>query len=502
MNVFLGAYYDETKTPIAVNTPYEHWFARRGLRGGRTDCLARKWVAKPGEYAVHGDVVSLYPSVQIDNEFPIGIPISFIYKPQLVNNENKEWLRKARNDGKTRLNFKQRYNPNRKYNGYIEVNGHWENKSVMFPALPTRYECNDSVKTVFSLLPVKNEVFTTMELEKAIQQGFVVDDVIQLQHYPCSAKIFGEFVKDFVRLKVEASKLPSNVDEIISRSLSKYDINIIKENIGFRPALRQVAKIVLNSLWGKFAQRNNFTSVEYINTESDNSINAFMKDTLAAAHGNLDISIPEKINDNLAWYTKANSKKAIMKKDKDLTKTNVALAGFVTAYARLKLLSALEPFGCQILLFDTDSFITIIRNQQDIAKLPEFIDVLGEWSLENKLTSFYGLRPKSYLEIFDNGNNDLKCKGVVNNLENQRLFNPETFKQLVTRQIPTIITNQMVFEWSNKKDAPMKTINRVKAITLPEEAEIKGKLVNDNYIVPFGFENDGSFDLENLCFNN
>ncbi|KYN38088.1 hypothetical protein ALC56_07548 [Trachymyrmex septentrionalis] len=72
--------------------------------------------------------------------------------------------------------------------------------------------------------------------------------------------LFTEYINSFLKLKQEASGWPSECldDEIKEQYLRKYEktegIVFNKNNIARNPGLRSVAKLCLNSFWGKFGQ--------------------------------------------------------------------------------------------------------------------------------------------------------------------------------------------------------------------------------------------------------
>jgi len=75
---------EQTRDKWAVLTPSEYWFARRCLRGGRTDVRKLYHKLSPEEIArgvkiKYVDVVSMYPAVQVKYPYPVGAPIVHIY---------------------------------------------------------------------------------------------------------------------------------------------------------------------------------------------------------------------------------------------------------------------------------------------------------------------------------------------------------------------------------------------------------------------------------------
>ena len=86
--------------------------------------------------------------------------------------------------------------------------------------------------------------------------------------------------------------------------------------------------------------------------------------------------------------------------------TNVALAAFVTCYARLKLFSELTKIGKNVLYFDTDSIIFVANENDYVPPLGEF---LGEFTNEidpeegDYIDEFVSAGPKNYAYKLNTG---------------------------------------------------------------------------------------------------
>ena len=110
--------------------------------------------------------------------------------------------------------------------------------------------------------------------------------------------------------------------------------------------MRAIAKIMLNSLWGKLAQRENMTKAEYISEPSKffdlvTNPNKIVK--------NVDIC-----RENLLLVNRDDTESSV----EPHACSKVIVAAFVTAQARLKLVEPLEKLNERVLYFDTDSIIT------------------------------------------------------------------------------------------------------------------------------------------------
>lgn len=113
--------------------------------------------------------------------------------------------------------------------------------------------------------------------------------------------------------------------------------------------LRALAKLMLNSFWGKFGQRNQMAKTEYF-TEAV----AYFNLVFDPRHIVKNVRI---VNDSLVavTYEQANDFVEV------LNNTNPVIAAYTTAQARLKLYSYIEKLQERVLYFDTDSIIYVSR---------------------------------------------------------------------------------------------------------------------------------------------
>ena len=113
----------------------------------------------------------------------------------------------------------------------------------------------------------------TNELNLAIEKGYEIKKIFEVWDFKeRSADLFKGYVRKFMKIKMESSKLETgegctykSVDEYKSIVKSKLGIDLGK--IEFNAGKRAIAKMCLNSLWGKFGQRNNMKKTVYV-TES------------------------------------------------------------------------------------------------------------------------------------------------------------------------------------------------------------------------------------------
>ncbi|CAB4006372.1 DNA polymerase [Paramuricea clavata] len=187
-----------------------------------------------------------------------------------------------------------------------------------------------------------------------------------------------------------ASGFPQGCDtdekkgQYIADYAAKEGIQLDPRQIVQNPGLRALAKLMLNSFWGKFAQRPNMTKVkiisdpaEYFDLLSSDQINVtdanFINDELIEVHF-----------ENVDEFVEADGK------------TNVVIAAFTTAHARLKLYGVLEQLNRRVLYFDTDSVIYVSKEDEWEPPTGSYLGQLTDELDGGYITTFVSGGPKNY----------------------------------------------------------------------------------------------------------
>ena len=238
------------------------------------------------------------------------------------------------------------------------------------------------------------------ELDKAVELGYQVLKVYEVWHFQeSSSDLFKGYVDTFLKRKQETSGWPSwcQSEEEKERYLQDYKenegIQLDRDKIEKNDGARSIFKIILNNMWGKLGQRANFPKTEITDNPTvflDLLTSSEVEVTNAILVNDEVIEIHYKLDE--AFVPPAAN-------------TNVVLAAFTTALARLKLYSVLEPLGKRVCYYDTDSVIyTVAPGEWE----PPLGDYLGELTSEIKpvtidnelkedwIVEFVGCGPKNY----------------------------------------------------------------------------------------------------------
>ena len=319
---------------------------RRAYRGGFTYCnpIYKGKTTGAGEVL---DVNSLYPSVMYNEILPFGEP--FFYEGE--------------------------YKEDKVYPLYIQrLTCSFKLKEGKIPTIQIKHSrfVDNEYLTDSGIEPVALTL-TSIDLKLFFEQYDVYD-----LHYECGWKfkgmrgLFTSYIDKWIEVKNEST---------------------INGNKG----MRQVAKIMLNSLYGKFA-----TSLD------------------------VQSKIPY-LEDDIVRYR-------LSEKD---TKEGVYLpmSAFITAYARDKTVRtsqaiktySLEKYGKDLYCYsDTDSIHTLLPIEE-LKKFCEIDDVkLGAWKHESHFERAKFIRQKTYLEEID-GEINITCAGLPNRCYDQVTW--ENFKE-------------------------------------------------------------------------
>ena len=319
---------------------------RRAYRGGFTYCNPEYKGKTTGEGEVL-DVNSLYPSVMYNEILPFGEP--FFYTGEYI--EDKVYPLYIQ---RLTCSFKIK-----------------EGKIPTIQIKHSRFIDNEYI-TDSGIEPVALTL-TSIDLKLFLEQYYVWD-----LNYECGWKfkgmrgLFTTYIDKWIEVKNEST---------------------INGNKG----MRQVAKIMLNSLYGKFA-----TSLD------------------------VQSKIPY-LEDDIVKYR-------LGEKDKK-EGVYLPMGAFITAYARDKTIRtsqaiktySLEKYGKDLYCYsDTDSIHTLLP----IEELKQFCDIdpvrLGAWDHESHFTRAKFIRQKTYLEEID-GEIKITCAGLPQRCYNQVTW--ENFKE-------------------------------------------------------------------------
>ena len=292
------------------------------------------------------------------------------------------------------------------------------------------------------------------ELNKAVEKGYTLLRVYEVYHWPERMQydadtkqggLFTPYVNAFLKLKQQASGWPgwcqteTDKGKYISDYYEREGISLDYASVQKNPGLRSLAKLCLNSFWGKFGQRLNMPQSEFIHDSCPERFFSLLSDPLKTV---TDFHIVNNHTIHLKYELKSDS---CVTDDK----TNIFIASFTTCWARLKLYDLLDRLQRQILYYDTDSIIYVSNAQVDDPPLGDYLgELTDELDAGEYIVEFVSGGPKNYAYKTSSGVESCKVRGFTLNFTNSRLINFSAVKELVTRrgdnlQVTTVNPNKI-----------------------------------------------------------
>ena len=233
----------------------------------------------------------------------------------------------------------------------------------------------------------------TPELQKVVELGYKIQYSYEVWHFHETCEgLFRDYVNTWLKIKQEASGWPKWVgddetkrQQYIRDYFEHEGIQLDYHKIEKNPGLRTLAKMMLNSMWGKFGQRLNKTQLQEF--DDPKAFHSFL-DT-----STLDVRHVSIMNDQMVEVLYQYQKEDIPVSPN----LNIFVACFTTCWARLRLYEALQLLGERVLYYDTDSVIYLEEPDQP---KPVLGDYLGEFTTEldddDYIVEFVSGGPKNY----------------------------------------------------------------------------------------------------------
>ena len=379
--------------------------------GGRVETFRLICENEECEYV---DVTSLYPYVISRKKFPVGHPTIILSDFDDIKN----------------------------YFGFIKCSI-LPPKKLKIPVLPVRV----NGKLLFPLClscakskspnycnheDIKRQIsgtWFTEEVKLAIEMGYKIKKVHQVYHFEHqSTRLFTSYMNDLYKIKLLASGEPSgiNITDYIAEVKEKEGIDLKDAVFKSNPGLRYIAKILLNSFWGRFAMKEEQAQFTFISsvTELYQMLN----------NASIEITNIRTVRENMVGITHKPKNISLV----DITNTrNIYIAVLTTGWARIELYKHLrsltEGENSQVLYCDTDSVIYSkkVTPFRTLNLSPFMGGLTNELGATEHIIDFVSAGPKNYGYKTNCDNGCLKVKGFSLSSINQTAFNINNIKQMI-----------------------------------------------------------------------
>ena len=449
---------------------------RESLYGGRTQAFKLYHLCDDNEKIKYIDYTSLYPYIQKYGIFPVG-------HPEVIT-ENFNYNIDA-------------------YFGILKVKI-LPPKSLLIPALPSRI----AGKLYFTLcrtcaeLKLKNcahksdneraieGTYVSLEIYNAVKHGYKILSIYEVWNYKETSQydpvektggLFTKYQNSAMKRKVESSGWPEHVEtdeqkkDYLEDFYNVEGIQLEPLNIAKNSGRRQISKLMANNQWGFLGMNSNKSQFkiikkkeEWLHLLNDDKINI------------TNIIFP---NDNIMFVY-------FIEKDNyhvGNTNTNVVLASFVTAQARLKLFGELNRLGERVVYCDTDSIFYLVKDGE---YEPNLCTNLGEFTNEidpedgNFIKEWVSAGKKNYAYKTDRNQTHCTVKGFTFNYLTNLKLTFDSIKRIVTTDQEETITCEQLRFIRNKKNQTIHTAIQHKQYGFVYDTRI----LLDNYnTIPFGY---------------
>jgi len=357
-------------------------FIRQSLYGGRTYPQQREYTSKHytdimvamdepeklkdiyksmDDYIFNGDVSSLYPTAMVKYEYPVG---------------TSKWVDEADIDiHNLKIGI---------YECEIECN-----KDLIVPILPEKTEAGGIAWNLMD----KKGIYTSADLDNAVKYGYTIKRITKGLVWEGKGDVFTEYINKTYKLKVENDK---------------------------NPVLRQVAKILMNALYGKMLERARFEEQKVCNNIGD----------VWKFQSQFNTTDVQFIKDKVVCIgTPANESVS-----DDRIRKPSQIGTFILSYSRthmLEVMEAIEP-GLRNHFFtytDTDSLhihASKLPGLQEKGWLKEGLGMLSDDAKGGRIFREINLAPKLYMYLCLMPNGDIKTimksKGIPQQYLSPHLF--------------------------------------------------------------------------------
>jgi len=416
---------------------------RKTFFGGRTEVFDVYAKSTKKKKIAYSDFTSLYPSIQALADYPIGVG------------------RYVKGD----------FGSINEYFGFI----YCKVKAPTNLRIPVLPQTKDG-KLMFHTKPMIGQWFSE-ELKLAVNMGYVVEEIYQVYHYKKKGtQLFGDYVRFFSKVKMENSVKnlsDKNKDKIYQENLNaKFPIVLDKNKMCYNAGLRFIAKICLNSLWGKFGQRSNMMKTEIIKNDPA-KFYSIMFDK------RYEVSSVLFLNEKtIEMKYKLNTDDAI-----DSINTNIAIASTTTGWARVWLYNAFLTVGLDNVLYcDTDSLIYYHPTANNPIKTDSTLGGLTD-ELEGKgyIDELVALAPKTYAYKTSDGKLEVKAKGFRLTTVVSEKINFESMRHLVlqnsTKKIAVHYKSRIILDRNTKH---LKTVDETKTFKYNYTKRCVNQMNNEN----------------------
>ena len=464
---------------------------RKAFYGGRTGAVSVHAVASEEEQIRYVDITSLYPWVNKNAVYPIGHP-TILTQPR--DQDIANYFGIALVDILAPPNLFHPVLP-------VRSNGKLTfplcGKCVQEEQSKAMLERSDFCKHTPEERMLRG-TWCTPEIKKAVQKGYRVIRIHEVWNFAQQQEgLFRDYVNTWLQCKQEASGWPLWCDteakkqQYLTQYKEREGIDLDYASIQKNAGRKACAKLMLNSFWGKFGERQNKPRTDTITSPSQLFPLLF--------HSHKIVSTLRICNEDVLEVVSTDIDDNVVPSNK----TNVFIASFTTAWARLRLYEAIDVLQKQVLYYDTDSVIYRWKAGQPYIPVGDYLGQFKDEIEGDVIEEFVSGGAKNYGYTTRGGKTECKVRGFSLNVRGKQVLNFNTMKANILAEIEHPQEERRVIRVNNpnhfKRDTTYKKIKLVEQVKNYKLVFDKRVLDADTKIsYPFGYRAWSEVDDDNV----
>ena len=226
-------------------------------------------------------------------------------------------------------------------------------------------------------------------------------------------------------------------------------------------------------LIGKFAQKPNMSKVKLV-SEPKEYFDVLTSDKI-------EVTDASFVSDDVIEIRYENKDDFI----EPNARTNVVIAAFTTAHARLKLYSVLEQLNERVVYYDTDSVIYTSKPGEENPKTGVYLGELTDELNGDYITTFVSGGPKNYAYELSSGKTCCKIRGITLNYQTLEKVNFDVMRDMIVGDGPAKVAVDIPFKIT--RDTSTKQV-----VTKQQSKDYRivynKRVIVDNFnTIPYGF---------------
>ena len=401
---------------------------RDAFFGGRTGAVSLYATADAsrGETIQYLDVTSLYSWVNKIKRYPVGHPEIITHPPHL---DIERYFGIAVVDILPPPHLFHPVLPVRKGGKLtFPLCGACVDEQQALPLLERTSVCahSDAQRTL-------RGTWCTPEIEMALEKGYRLIAIHEVWNFPPNQQrtgLFADYVNTWLKIKQESAGWPAwcTTEEQRDSYLAQYHeqetITLDRDLVASNPGRKATAKLMLNSFWGKFGERENKPTTQVVTSPA--ALYRLLRNPL------LEVSNLRLCTDDILEAVYTSRAEDV----RPSVKTNIFVAAFTTCWARLKLFSYLDTLGERVPYYDTDSVIFKQAPGQPSIPTGDFLgDMTNELSHGDHIVEFVSGGAKNYGYKTHRGQTCCKVRGFTLNLRGQEVLNYQSLRNHILQEL-------------------------------------------------------------------